>query len=398
MTSYTHEHEKEHDSGAVRVSLIGLLKNKNAVISVSGRIPKKERQLIKLRNIWLTATVATGMAVASVAGVIGNTTADSKSPFLGPILTDSSISLISPTYEQAIEHERLMDPLMGTDLQSNPNTWAKGLMEEGHGFLALTAQIEAIAEKPYWDNCGVNVGVGYCIGARKINYGEAQVRSDLIRAGLPSEQADILISGTRREQSKVRLYPEESLRLLFLTQGDYTAIARDAIGASVFDKLPEQKQQALSWMAYNLGDGLHEYKRLIVAVQEQDWGTAMSQMTPHYKEDGVWKRNNRAASYVMAVFASEGGLSQVLSDPDAFESAVRRGVSPVEIVNPKLAFSLKKQGKLPPSPYVVGDTLEDTRKWRVAQGINLFSQRELRNKSTNAPSPMQEKKRPSLFT
>lgn len=354
--------------------LEGLIKNKNSDIEFFGDFPIEKRKIYQIRKMLFGLTVAAIAGIAAVAALSPDKA--SSQP-----LIDSNIGNGMASYEvelpekktssdrwtisQHIAHEIEVDPLKTVSLnEENHSQWASQLNQQGHSFLALTTQIESIAEKPYWDNCGINVGVGYCINARVDNYGEERVREDLLKAGISSDTVDVLLDGRRHQQRGLDISPQESLRLLFITQSDYQQIAKDALGEEFFSTLKPEQQQAISWLAYNLGDGIKDYKRMITALHAEQWGNAMVHMVPHYNENGEWKRNNRAASYIMATFSSPDGLNKVLENPEDFEAAMKRGVSPVEYVNPSFAQELKKSGQLPPSPYSVGDNLADTREFR----------------------------------
>lgn len=230
---------------------------------------------------------------------------------------------------------------------------AHKLLENGKPFQALAVTLEGMETKPYRDGCGLNVGMGYCIDARVREYGEDRVKEDLAGAGLEQLQIDALMGKDRAAQDKIEMTRTQALSLLELTEGDYRTRARDIVGQGVFDKLPEHRQAALTWLSYNTGEGLAKFSNLLRNVRNDKPEEAVKHMTPFFSQGGKMVPNSRAGAWMMAAYWSEDALKAAIERPDALEVGARQGQSPIAIVAPQEAGRMAMAGTLPASPYVV---------------------------------------------
>lgn len=233
-----------------------------------------------------------------------------------------------------------------------PQQVALKLFDLNKPFQALAVTLEGLETKPYRDGCGLNVGMGYCIDARVREHGTARVRQDLLGAGLTGLQTDALLGNDRPTQDSVELSGTQALALLALTEGDYRNRARTFVGGKTFDGLPAHRQAVLTWLSYNTGEGLGNFRSLLTAVRLDQPGEAVQHMTPYFSQGGQMVPNARAGSWLMAAYWSVDSMKAALSRPDALERGARQGQSPLEVVAPKDAGRLALLGALPPSPYV----------------------------------------------
>lgn len=198
-------------------------------------------------------------------------------------------------------------------------------------FIGLVAANEAYKDKPYYDGIAsrrdLNVGFGYNISrqiaetdkARGAGEGRKKVIQDLTEAGVDETRIHDLLSNNKSKISSVRISQAEAVKLVDVIRDEYQAIAKKSIGSEKFETLPEHKQDALTYFAYNVGENMRNYKTLIRSVQKDDDKKALSAMTPTYKEtvDGVdvQKLNHRLRSWVGALWIGEDSLKKALSNP-----------------------------------------------------------------------------------
>lgn len=187
-------------------------------------------------------------------------------------------------------------------------------------FLALAITVEHYKPHPYWDSAGLNVGMGYCITRRLREAGEPQVRQDLTQAGLAAPDIAVLLGKDRRAQAQVTLSEEQAVALLRQVTPEYTARARAFVGAATFDALPEHRQAALTWLAYNTGPHLDQFHRLRQAVVDNRPEQALDHLTPTFNDGGTLVSNARAGAYLAAAYWSDQGLQAAVTQSDRFES------------------------------------------------------------------------------
>lgn len=193
-------------------------------------------------------------------------------------------------------------------------------LAEIDGFASMATAIEEYKEKPYYDPGGLNVGMGYCITKRLAEYGKERVRADLSSAGFtPTEVDTLLRNKDRKAIAKINVNAVNAVRLIDATRDDYRGLARNAIGASVFDKMPEHRQTAMSYLAYNTGD-VGQFKQLVSALRGGNDSKAMLNMTVKWRDNGgEIHANHRLRSYIQAMFLGPEHFKRAISDPHSFE-------------------------------------------------------------------------------
>lgn len=333
------------------------VRSSNARVAVVGKKPWRQRMLAGLLAPTATVLFYASALTPTPAGQASPTKLDEAA--LATLTQPSQAFLLSPValpdpLSQALRGDRVVGvPEHLDDQQARVH-----LANQGDYFRALAMTLEGIETRPYRDGCGLNVGAGYCITARVRDYGAARVVQDLTQAGLSSQDISALTGNDRRAQDQVQLSRQQALALLDATRPDYEAKARQTVGAEVFDALPAHRQAALTWLAYNTGDGMAKFQRLLTAVRQDKPQEAVRHMTPFFAQDGKMVANSRAGAWLMAAYWSEDSLKQALADPDALETTARQGISPLQAVAPQDAGRLAIRGELPPSPYLVHGQVE----------------------------------------
>jgi GH24 family phage-related lysozyme (muramidase) len=165
---------------------------------------------------------------------------------------------------------------------------------------ALTAYGEGFRNTVYADTKGqATLGYGYNISARA----PEQVRKDLSASGIKDEgrQSRIL-------DGKETITPDEATRLSMLVKKNSINVARDTLGAEVWDALPEHKKAVLIDVAYQAGDHSEAFKSAL---------TNLSVPRLHWTDkSGVPHANTRRDNLRLAMW--EG--------PDKFMQLVKQGL------------------------------------------------------------------------
>ena len=186
-------------------------------------------------------------------------------------------------------------------------------------FASMATAVENFEELPYYDPGGLNVGMGYCVTKRLSEYGKERVAQDLRSAGFDEREVSLLVQGRDRKAiAKIRVTPLQAVRLIDATREDYMGLARDAVGDS-FDKMPQNRQVALGYLAYNTGD-VGKFRKLVSALRGGDDASAMRNMTVKWRDNqGELHANHRLRSYVQAMFLGASHFKRAIADPMAFE-------------------------------------------------------------------------------
>lgn len=323
-----------------------LLKHPGARVSVKGSKPWRQRGVS--RAMGLTTSLMLSIAALSPIELGFGTTAA-----VGVGAGASRVILSDPVDLETVK-VRAPAATAAFDVPESmtPQEVSQKLLDVGEPFQALAVTLEGLETKPYRDGCGLNVGMGYCIDARVREMGVERVRDDLYHAGLEENQILDLMGNDKKAQLKVEITRTQALSLLALTEEDYRTRARDIVGQKVFDKLPEHRQAALTWLSYNTGDGLAKFSNLLGAVRKDQTTEAVKHMTPFFSQGGKMVPNSRAGSWMMAAYWSEDALKEAIRRPDALESGARNGQSPLAIVAPQEAGRMAMAGSLPASPFV----------------------------------------------
>lgn len=213
-------------------------------------------------------------------------------------------------------------------------------------FASMATQIEDIRLKPYPDMAAggkITLGIGYCIDARYATFaakmGKAAAKEkiidDLSHAGLSRVQSEALMRHDKAAVRDVRITPEGALALLEHVKPEYQQIAKDAVGEAAWNKLPENKQAALTYRTYNTG---RIPASLAKAVAKGDNYSAMlgDNFLPYYRpqardesgnpmvdENGKpireRKDNHRARAWMQAAWLGGNVIAKAIDKPGAFE-------------------------------------------------------------------------------
>jgi hypothetical protein len=202
--------------------------------------------------------------------------------------------------------------------EGNPKNLSKALSEVDM-FASIVTAIETFEEHPYYDPGGINVGMGYCVTKRLAEYGRERVEADLKFAGFNSSETRLLIANRDRKAiSKIKITALNAVKLIDATRADYMGIARDAVGTT-FDKMPEHRQIALGYLAYNTGD-VAQFRKLVTALRGGDDAAAMRNMTVKWRDhQGELHSNHRLRSYIQAMFLGADHFKRAIANPMEFE-------------------------------------------------------------------------------
>jgi hypothetical protein len=241
------------------------------------------------------------------------------------------------------------------------------MMVKKDAFIALALGVESSPAKAYVDAAGANAGAGYCVEMRRRALGEAQVRDELARAGFFDDDINNLLSRDGGRIESVKVGQAQSLRLLVISKPQYEEMARKAVGSKVFDALPSNKKDVLSYLAYNTG-GPQKFVKLIHAVRAGDDVAALSQLAPTVKvAHGKKLKNHRLRAWAQAAWMGPEQLKKALDTPVAFELAYAGQKGQEKFIQAHAAF-LTENSRRFESPRSVQDS---------AMGRNLAARRKL---------------------
>lgn len=224
----------------------------------------------------------------------------------------------------------------------NVDTLIKKSLEAKQEFLALALRMEDPRRKVYYDVCGANIGLGYCLTSNVADKGKEAVIQDLSEAGISQDNIKILINdkvlnGKKRSLAKdVVIDMSSVVKLTVNIQKSYENIARISINTAqdnFWDKLDTHKQAALTYLAYNVGENLIGFNRLIGAIRKSTEDLNSKQkaindmviyknLAPWFRdmETGTMVKNERADAYITMAMYSSNGLSYAVTHPNVVES------------------------------------------------------------------------------
>lgn len=215
-------------------------------------------------------------------------------------------------------------------------------LSAGEPFLALAIRLEDPRKKVYYDGCGANIGLGYCIDVQVKNKGKDKVIDELVTSGVSEKDAKILTSDKvikKHSRSAVKDISITNHSILFLTkylQPEYETVAKAAVNGTeeidYWNKLPKDTQAALTWLTYNTGD-IAPFKKLLKAVRAITTDLSDKEMAKNYKiialqiapyfrdpEDNTkFIENKRAGAIILTGFTSYG-LSYTIHHPEVIEA------------------------------------------------------------------------------
>lgn len=220
---------------------------------------------------------------------------------------------------------------------------SKKALEANEQFLALAIRLEEPKQTVYFDNCGANIGLGYCLTVQVKNKGRENVINELTEAGIDSNTAKkltsdkIILKNSRSAAKDIKIDFKPMLILTKSLQPEYKNIAQNAINTEetpYWDKLPSNTQDALTWLAYNTGeDNFPKFKKLIKAVRLSTTDLSPKALATNnaiiYKNLSPWfsdpnepsgyKENNRAGAFLIAAWQPLG-ISFAIHNPELIEA------------------------------------------------------------------------------
>lgn len=224
----------------------------------------------------------------------------------------------------------------------NVDTLIKKALDAKQQFLALVIRMEDPRRSVYYDVCGANIGLGYCLTSNVADKGKATVVQELKDAGISDDNIKLLtddkvLNGKKRSLVKnVSIDMNSVIKLTVNIQQSYQNIARMAINTAetnYWDKLDSHKQDALTYLAYNTGSKLMTFNRLIEAIRKSTEDLSPKQkslndmviyknLAPWFRdmETGTMVKNERADAYLTMAMYSSNGLSYAVTHPNVVES------------------------------------------------------------------------------
>lgn len=231
---------------------------------------------------------------------------------------------------------------MGITEEDDVKSLSIKALSSGESFLAIAIRLEDPRKKVYFDGCGANIGLGYCIDVQVKNKGKSKVIQELVTAGVDKNDAAILTSDKvikKHSRSAVKNISISNVSILALTkylQTEYEEQAKLAVNGTgevdYWSKLPKDIRDSLSWLHYNTGK-LDGFKKLLTSVRAITTDLSDKEMKKHYKiislqiapffrnpdDPAQFMENKRAAAFILTSFTPYG-LSYAIHNPEIIES------------------------------------------------------------------------------
>ena len=273
------------------------------------------------------------------------------------------------TKNNEIKENKIINPIdkikmMDITEQDDVKSLSIKALSAGESFLAIAIRLEEPRKKVYFDGCGANIGLGYCLDVQVKNKGKDKVIDELTNAGVSKIDAQVLTSDKvikKHSRSAVKNISISNTSILALTkylQDEYTTIAKNAVNGSgeidYWSKLPTDIQDALSWLTYNTGD-IAPFKKLLTSVRAITTDLSDKDMSKQYKiialqiapyfrdpEDNTkFIENKRAAAFILTSFTPYG-LSYAIHNPEIIESKQNDRTKILSFVNKEIKTDITK--------------------------------------------------------
>jgi GH24 family phage-related lysozyme (muramidase) len=277
-----------------------LSQQKDVRVQTVGRAPKRARPFFQAaQRIGLTIIVG-----ATFCTIIPPK-AHAFSEFTGVFTQDQEVA---PHIKQEISAAQSTVKTKLPTFRTIKEVESFFLNEGKNPFAALATRMESLETTLYPDPArGRNIGIGYNID--QIGIGQA-VR-DLTRIGMKKEHVQIIVKEDAAQYSKVKITPNQAVDLLLLVQSRYEDIAKTWLGEHHWSKLETNQQASLSYLAYQAGGNIDQFKRAKSHIQNGNDEQAKKQLVTYYKDRaGKWQKNDRFAKHVGSMWEGEAVYAQ----------------------------------------------------------------------------------------
>jgi len=216
----------------------------------------------------------------------------------GGFFSDIKQSLGFGPKDKEVTREQMSRGSEGTSAQVEKTRKARKLI--GKGALQQLKEDEGFESEVYEDTEGIKtIGYGF-------NLERAGTQDALAAAGIDKSVADL-------KSGKMNLSEEEAERLMMGEMPYFRQAAKRFLGKDKWTPFPSDKKDALTNMAYNLGEsGLNKFVKLREALRNGDWQEASNQI--------MFDSKGNKSKYAGQVKGRAGRLASSFSAPVAPET------------------------------------------------------------------------------
>lgn len=182
-------------------------------------------------------------------------------------------------------------------------------------YLAVASRMEAFMPTLYSDPANAlparNIGIGYSID----NIGWKQAKADLQKVGMSADQINILETKNKARYGEVKITGKQAVQLFKMVVPRYKKIAQTYIGDDKWAVMSENQRAALTYLAYQAGGRIHQFKSLKTAIKTNDTAGVEKHLVTKFRRDGAVVVNTRFQKIVGAmwkgidVYASKMGIA-----------------------------------------------------------------------------------------
>lgn len=358
-------------------------------VSFVGKKPWMERRLSKgeflagalgvafgLSTLLWSAPVSVGAMISAPAAHANFMAASAKE--MGKLaISAASGALAMPAFD-AVAVLKQAYPNVSLEKMTDRRTVSRAFLGQNN-FIALASEMEGFSGGLYKDPAtGLNIGFGYNITKRIGENGLQDVKKDLLSLNIPEDAVINILALAQQPQRKLAQgisffnhqwkiktgkNPEEiiditkGVALLARTEAEYRGEAQAAF-ANSFDRMGENQQQVLTYIAYKVGGTtLSEYKHTIKQAAQvfnkpkysvDDVRAVAQGLTFFYSQDGQQKVFDDRAILISNTFVNQEYLAVQIGKMDAVHTSYSK------LMAKKLDFSKYMPAPLPVSAPIDG--------------------------------------------
>lgn len=186
---------------------------------------------------------------------------------------------------------------------------SRHLFRTGRPFAALATAIEDIRRKAYSDSDGgTTIGIGYNIRQQINARGRNAVIEDMRTARIDERDIVLLLSPVKSDWQQVTISNRQAIALLDRIKPDYRRAASRWLGEDLFESLTPNRQAALTYLAYNVGEtNLRKFRMLKQGVRDDNRDMIARHITPVFSYPGqaLKIKNHRAGEMLLSAWQDD---------------------------------------------------------------------------------------------
>lgn len=232
-----------------------------------------------------------------------------KAPDIVPTAPSQGINLLDHVAKPATPPSQVVSSYVAKD-KSVSGRLALSEASKGNWYPSIVAVVEGYRSKPYRDNKGAAIGMGWNLGQQSVAKNTELTRAIGVAPG-PAAQL-VALSGVQQPTSlpDASITPDQGAQAVLLMREQYEAPMRKLVPS--FSSLKKNEQDALVYHAYKVGgSGASKYKKMLEAIKtysanstEENKMKVASTFTYKYTLNGKEYSDSRSTLYLAALWTS----------------------------------------------------------------------------------------------